>query len=175
MLEQLEIKDKSFKIILINSTILTHFALPSDVNHYIFILSLPFIREVKLSNVDIAILLLEDMMRSDLGLMKKSILSQNKINILGASLKNSTINKMTFEKLLKRYDEKIYEKGYSFQDQFLVTKEIGKKVRKYNKINQNYISMLSKIDFAIKSGKSFSHYNKTYPSPEMQMKWLERE
>ena len=175
LLNKLEIKDKSFKIILINSHILTHFALPANLNQYIFILSLPFIRQVKLSNVDIAILLLEDMIRSDIGLMKKSVLYQNKFNILGANLKNSSINKMTFETLLKKYDEKIYEKGYSFQDQFLVTKEIGKMVEKYKKINQSYIRMLSKIDFAIKSGHSLSHYNKVYPSPEMQLKWLERE
>lgn len=175
LLDQLEIKNKSFKIMLINSPVLTHFALPANINQYIFILSLPFLREAKLSNMDIAALLLEDMIRSDLGFMKKSILYQNKINILGASLKNPSINNLTFEKLLKRYDEKIYEKGYSFQEQFLVTKETGKIVGKYKKINENYISMLSKIDIAIKSGHSFSQYNKIYPSPEMQLKWLERE
>jgi hypothetical protein len=74
--------------------------------------------------------------------------------------------------LLKKYNSVLFEKGFSFQDQFETTKEIDVLLKSDLKIWNTYLTMLQKIDDLVKSNTLYKRYNQLYPSPEMQMNWL---
>jgi hypothetical protein len=63
LFESLGLYEMTFKVLLLDSSTVYHFALPTNPNEFIFILSLPFIRAMDLSKLEIAVLLLEDFYR----------------------------------------------------------------------------------------------------------------
>ena len=58
-LEDLGLFEVKYRILLVNTPDISHFALPSNNNEVIFILGVPFIRTLDLSKLEISILLLE--------------------------------------------------------------------------------------------------------------------
>jgi len=57
--------EKKLKVLLINTPEITHFALPANKNEYIFLISVPFIRTMDLSKLEISLIILEDFLRSE--------------------------------------------------------------------------------------------------------------
>jgi hypothetical protein len=73
---------------------------------------------------------------------------------------------------LKKYDEQINKKGYTFQQQFEVTKKMDAYLKSHPELWNGYIHMLKKIDAFVKTNQQYKDYVRLYPSPEMQVKWL---
>lgn len=164
--------EKTFKILMIDNPAIPHAGLPANHNEYYFILSLPFIRSLDLSKLEISLLLLEDMMRLESGYFKTYVRPANLEEWCGANFQNKKIDLSLLENTSKKYSEFFLTKGFSFQEQFDITKRMDAALKSSPELWNAYIKLLNKIDRLIKSNQLFDQYNKLYPSAEMQIKWL---
>ena len=170
--ERMGIYEQSFKILLVNTPNLSHYALPGNGNEIIFILSQPFIRTLDLSKLEISILLYEDYTRHILGVFKSKVQSNKLRKVLGGNFEGKKLDFSIFKETLVKYDRAILEKGFSFNDQFAVTKRVGDIFKSDMKLWNSYLNLLKKIDELIKTNLLYAKYNDIYPSPELQIGWL---
>lgn len=170
LLEKLGYFNKKFKVLVIKSPNITHMALPANPNEYIFVISLPFIRTLDLSKVEISLLLLEDFFRSDMNYFKQNLGVTT--DFVGTNFygKRPDLNKI--KELMKNYNEIALEKGFNFQQQYKLTKKIDSILKSELEIWNAYIQLLGKIDRLIKMNLLYKNYTKIYPSPELQIQWL---
>lgn len=164
--------EKKIKILLLDSTEIVHAALPSNQDEFIFILSLPFIRTLDLSKVEISLLLFEDFVRIRKGYFKNFVMDKELENYLGSNFTGKPFDKKLIDTHLKKYNQLIFEKGFSFQEQFETTKEIDSLLKSDLKIWNTYLTLLEKIDQLTKSNALYKKYSQIYPSPELQLNWL---
>lgn len=164
--------EKKIKILLLDSTEVIHAALPSNDQEYIFLLSLPFIRTLDLSKVEISLLLFEDFLRAKRGIFKSYVSSKELESYMGTNFAGKPFNKKLIDEHLNKYNHVLFEKGFSFQDQFEVTKEMDAFLKSDLKMWNTYLTMLEKIDQLTKSNALYKKYGQIYPSPELQLNWL---
>jgi len=164
--------EKKIKILLMDSTEITHAALPSNSDEYIFIISLPFIRTLDLSKVEISLILFEDFIRVRKGYFKNYILDKDLENFLGSNFSGKKFDKKLVDDHLSKYNQVLFEKGFSFQEQFETTKEIDVLLKSDLKIWNTYLTLLEKIDTLTKGNALYKKYGQIYPSPELQISWL---
>ncbi len=172
-LEKLGYYEKTFRILLVNTPNITHFALPSNPNEYLFIVSVPFIRTLDLTKLEISLLLFEDMLRADSGYFVKYVSTDDLRQLVGKNFYDKKkINLKTLKNLATKYDEIIFDKGFNFQQQFTITKKMDHILKTDLQLWNMYYKMLQKIDDLVKSNVLYKKYNQIYPSPELQMNWL---
>ncbi len=171
-LEQMGILELKFKILLVNTPDVTHFALPSNSDEVIFLLSVPFIRTLDLSKLEISILLLEDYVRLQKGFFKDFAKVKGLDQVIGSNFHGKSWDKKILNKISEKYDELIFDKGFSFQQQFAVTERMNAMLKNKSKWWNGYYLMLGKIDNLVKSNILYQKYLKIYPSPELQRNWL---
>lgn len=171
-LEKLGFFQKKFKILLLNTPTLVRAALPSEENEFILLLSVPFIRTLDLSKLEISLLLLEDFLRLEQGYFKKNVATAKLKSLPGTNFYGSKPDAGLLEELLKNYDKQINRKGYTFQQQFEVTKKMDAYLKAHPELWNVYYRLLGKMDRLVKSNAQYKDYIKLYPSPEMQVKWL---
>lgn len=164
--------EKRIKILLLDTTEITHAALPSNQDEYIFILSLPFVRTMDLSKVEISLILFEDFIRLRKGYFKNYILDKELEAFLGSNFSGKPFDKKMIDTHLKKYNQLLFEKGFSFQEQFETTKEIDALLKSDLKIWNTYLILLEKIDNLSKNNSLYKKYGQIYPSPELQINWL---
>ena len=164
--------EKRIKILLLETSDITHMALPSNENEVILILSLPFIRTLDLSKIEISLLLFEDFLRNRKGYFKNFILTTELKSYLGTNFSGKDFNKKLIDDHLKKYTQLVFEKGFNFQEQFEVTKEIDVLLKSDLKIWNTYLTMIEKIDRLSKNNELYKKYGQIYPSPELQLNWL---
>lgn len=172
MLENQGYYEKKIKILILDSTEIAHAALPSNSDEFIFILSLPFIRTLDLSKVEISLILFEDFIRVKRGYFKNYVTDKELESYMGSNFNGKPFDKKIIETHLKKYSEVLFEKGFSFQEQFETTKEVDSLLKSDLKIWNTYLSMLEKIDNLTKNNTLYKKYNQIYPSPELQLNWL---
>lgn len=171
-LESQGLYEKKVKILLIESAEIAHAALPSNNDEVILILSLPFIRTMDLSKVEISLILFEDFLRMRKDYLKNFVMSKELENYLGSNFTGKSFDKKLIENHLKKYNQLLFEKGFSFQQQFEVTKEMDVLLKNDLKIWNTYLTMLEKIDNLTKTNALYKKYSQIYPSPELQLSWL---
>ena len=174
-LEKMGFLEKKFKILILDTPLVSHFSLPSNKNQYLFLLSLPFMRALDLTKQEISILLFEDFIRINKGYFRDFVSLKEFKSLLGTSFKKGKFKKDSFLKVHKRFDQFIFKKGFSFQQQFNVTKEVARFLKGHPDYFSVYINLLKKIDYLIKTKKEFKSYVRVYPSPELQLNWLKNE
>ncbi len=172
MLEAQGIYEKKIKILFLDSPAIAHTSLPSNADEYIFLISLPFIRTLDLSKIEISLLLFEDLVRMRKGYFKNYVLSKELEAYLGSNFADKKFNKTLIDEGLKKYNKLLLEKGFSFQEQFETTKEVDILLKNDLKIWNTYVSLLEKIDQLVKSNSLYKNYTLIYPSPELQINWL---
>tara|TARA_B100001971_G_scaffold215195_1_gene260348 strand:+ start:179550 stop:180419 length:870 start_codon:yes stop_codon:yes gene_type:complete len=170
LLEKLGYYNKSYKILIVDSPNITHLGLPSNPNEFILILSLPFMRTLDLTKVDISLLLLENFLRVEKGFFQENLLI--KPDFIGSNFYKEGMNKKKINELLNEYSNVAYKKGFNFQQQYEVTKAMDRLLKSYPELWSVYFRLLGKIDSLIKSNLLYKNYTKIYPSPEMQIQWL---
>jgi hypothetical protein len=79
------------------------------------------------------------------------------------------------QEMLKNYDTQITQKGYTFQQQFEITKKMNSYLKAQPELWNGYFRLLGKIDRFTKTNQQYKDYIKLYPSPEMQIKWISPE
>jgi hypothetical protein len=172
MLESQGHYEKKIKILLLDSTEIIHAALPSNDNEYIFVLSLPFIRTLDLSKVEIALILLEDFVRARKGYFKNYLNSKEMEAYLGSNFDGKPFDKKMIEDLMKKMSNVILEKGFSFQEQFETTTEMDSLLKSDLKMWNTYLVLLEKLDQLTKSNTLYKKISQIYPSPELQINWI---
>ena len=171
MLQNLGFYQKKFKILLVNTPTMVRAAIPGD-NEMIFLLSVPFIRSLDLSKLEISLLLLEDFFRLEAGYFKKNVATEKMTKLAGTNFYGSKPDLSMVEELLRNYNNQINQKGYTFQQQFEVTKKMDAFLKPSPELWNSYFQLMGKLDRFIKTNIQYKDYIKLYPSPEMQVKWL---
>lgn len=164
--------EKKVKILLLDSSEISHAALPSNQDEFIFILSLPFIRTMDLSKVEISLLLFEDFVRIKNGYFKNYVLDKELENFMGSNFNGKPFDKKLIEDHLKKYGQILFEKGFSFQEQFETTKQMDTLLKNDLKMWNTYLILLQKVDNLVKTNSLYKKYGQIYPSPELQLNWL---
>lgn len=162
----------TFRILLMDSPNIPHTYLPAGKDEYIFLLSVPFIRAMDLSRQEISILLYENFLRARSQFFEKKVTTEELKNIWGGNFHGEKFNEELFKKLERKYDRVLFEEGFTFQEQFEVTKEMDNLFRGREKIWDAYYRLIQKIDELVKTNFLYSQYPQIYPSPELQMGWL---
>jgi hypothetical protein len=172
MLEAQGHYEKNIKILVLDTTEVIHAALPSNDNEFIFLISLPFIRTLDLSKVEISLILFEDFIRARKGYFKSYVLGKELEAYLGSNFSGKPFDKKLIDESLKKYNSVLMDKGFSFQEQFETTKEVDALLKSDLKIWNTYLTMLEKIDQLTKTNTLYKKYSQIYPSPELQLNWL---
>ncbi len=170
-METLGFYQKKYKILLINSPSLVKASIPGD-GEMIFLLSVPFIKTLDLSKLEISLLLFEEFIRLEQGYFKKNVGTEKLKNLAGTNFRGKKPDISMIDELLKNYSNQIQEKGYTFQQQFEITKKMDSFLKSNPALWNAYFRLLGKIDKFIKVNVQYKDYVKLYPSPEMQVKWL---
>jgi hypothetical protein len=174
LMEQIGFYQKKFKILLVDTPSLVRASLPGD-DEFTLIISVPFIRQLDLSRLEISLLLFEDYVRLEQGYFKKNVMTEKMSKLVGTNFEGTKPDVQMLEEILKNYNSQIMKTGYNFQQMFEVTKKMDAYLKSSPEIWNSYFRLLSKIDRFIKSNNQFNDYLKLYPSPEMQVKWLSPE
>lgn len=172
LFEQFGFLEQKFRLLLVNSPEVTHFCLPFSRDEVIFVLSVPFIRTLDLTKREIAILLLEDLIRKNQGYFQQYVISSDLRKLLGKNFKGKTVNTTEFDKSLKNMDFFVYSKGFNFQQQYKVTTSMSTILKSNLEYWNNYLTLLQKIDRLVKTNVLYKKYTSLFPSPELQMKWI---
>jgi hypothetical protein len=173
VLETVGYYEKTVHILLIKNPEITHIGLPMGQNEFMLILSIPFIRSMDLSKLEISLLLLEDIFRIEKGYLVKNM--NAKLDWLGGNFKSTGFKKENIDNVLKQMSNAIFNKGFSFQQQFELTKQMDLVLKSHPNLWNAYLQLLKKADELVKSNALFKNYLKLYPSPEMQIKWISPE
>jgi hypothetical protein len=173
LLEQIGYYNRKIKILIVNTPNITHTALPGNKDEYFFIISLPFMRTLDLTKVDIALLFLEDMYRIDQGFFKSNI--KKDISFIGTNFQKSKLKKQKIDDISAEYTRILFKDGFSFQQQYAITKQMDAVLRSDPTLRAVYLKLLGKIDELVKDNLLYKDYTKIYPSPELQIKWLSPE
>jgi hypothetical protein len=172
-LEQMGIYEQGFKILLINSPMVPHFALPSNPRgDVLFILSVPFIRTLDLSRQEISLLLFENLLRHRQGYFQNMLMTPELEKFIGSNFEGAALDKSMIENLFKQYDKIIYEQGFQFQQQFEITRLMDQHLKNDLPVWNTYYNLIRKIDELVKSNTLYQRYNVIYPSTELQLNWL---
>ena len=171
-LEKMGFYQKKFKILLINTPMVVRGSMPGNDGEMILLLSVPFIRSLDLSKLEISLLLMEDFFRLEAGYFKKATVSQKMTKLAGTNFYGSKPDLSFLEEMAKSYTTQIREKGYTFQQQFEVTKKMDAFLKSNPELWNAYFRLLGKMDRFLKVNLVYKDYLKLYPSPEMQLKWL---
>lgn len=170
LLEKFGFYNRTIKLLVVNTPSIFHYSLPANKDEHIFIISLPFMRTLDLSKVEISLLLLEDFFRDEAKLFRSNL--KTKISFLGENFYKKKMKKKELDSLLELYSKQVFNKGFSFQQQFQVTKKMDTFLRTDLPLWNAYVKMLNKIDRLIQTNLMYKKYNKIYPSPQLQIKWL---
>lgn len=174
-LEGMGFYQKKFKILLINTPSMVRTSMPGNEGEMILVLSVPFIRSLDLSKLEISILLLEDFFRLEAGYFKKAVGTEKLKKLAGTNFTGSKPDLSMIEELMKNYDKQINQKGYTFQQQFEVTKKMDTFLKASPELWNVYFRLLQKLQSFLKTNVQYKDYVKLYPSPEMQLKWISPE
>ncbi len=171
MMAGLGFYQKRFKILLVNTPTLVRAGIPGN-NESILLLSVPFIRSLDLSKLEISLLLFEDFLRLEQGYFKKNVTTEKLQKLAGTNFQGSKVDLAMVEEILKNYNSQINQKGYTFQQQFEITKKMDVFLKPNPELWNAYFRLLGKIDRFTKTNAQYKDYVRLYPSPEMQVKWL---
>ena len=174
-LQTLGFVQKKFKILLVNTPTLVRASLPGNDGEMILLLSVPFIRSLDLSKLEISLMFLEDYFRLEAGYFKNQVASEKMKKLAGTSFYGQKPDLTMVEELMKNYHKQIYEKGFTFQQQFEVTKKMDSFLKSNPELWNVYFRLLGKLQSFLKVNVQYKDYLKLFPSPEMQLKWISPE
>ena len=93
-------------------------------------------------------------------------------SLVGGNFKKGGFSKLLFTETLKKISEVVFKTGFTFEQQYLVTKDVDLLLKATPSLWSVYFKLYTKIDRFIKSDALFKNYLKIFPSPELQLKWL---
>jgi hypothetical protein len=145
LLELVGYKYKKINLLLVDTSEITHYGLPSNKNEAIILLGIPFMRVMDLTKQEIAVLLLEDYVRIESGYFIENLKGQEYKKFLGQKFKREELSTAFVTEVLKDYQANIYDKGYNFQQQFEVTKKVYSLLEGQGDYQRAYMTLLQKF------------------------------
>lgn len=173
LLGDLGIEDIKVKVFIFPTDRHPHFVLPRSDKEFIFLVSQKFIEAAGLSVKQLSYLLLEELIRIQNGYLFEFFKDDSFVKNLGESFYiNKRPDMGEFEKLMTKISIFYLEHGFSFENEYRVTKAICKKIgnktirlkgyRNYFEAVKNRIDDIHKV---------FVDYKKLYPGFEMKHLW----
>lgn len=162
-----------YKILYLNTSNITHFAFPMGKDSYLFLISVPFIKSIDLSKIQISLMMYEDLIRVKKGYFESMIKPETLKGLRSRNFYKDIVPTAAIKSFLEEVDEIVYSKGFNFQQQYQVTQQVNSVLMNNKKYWQNYYNLIYKIDDLVKSNMMFKHYAKIYPSPELQLNWID--
>lgn len=172
LLESLGLVDLGFKILLLDSPVVAHGYLPAKSDEFILLLSVPFMRTLDLSRTEISLILLQEVLRAQMNFFEKKVIFDQLEKMFGQNFQGSEFDQGIFKKTLREYDKVIFENGYTFQEQFELTRRIDMLLRPREELWQTFYGLVGKIDTLVKTNPLYRQYPSLFPSPELQRGWL---
>lgn len=163
---------KKFRLLAIDAVTPAHLGLPWLESEYCLLFSVPFVRSMDLSKLEISLLLLEDVLRLEEGWLKEEARPAKLKDLVGTSFYGKAPDLSPLMDVGRTYSRFISEKGFSFQQQFRLTKQMDAVLKPNPELWNAYVRLLGKIDRLTKGVAAHASYPKLYPSPEMQIRWL---
>jgi hypothetical protein len=162
-----------FRILLLNTSMVTHCYLPYGENSFLTLISVPFIRTLNLTQLEIALLVLEDYVRSTMHPIEQVIRKKIKQGYIGKNYyKVRKVDMTPFVRSFNTLDQVVLEHGFSFKQQFAITKKMKLLLSGEDKLQKSYVSLLTKIVNLVGRDPDYNQYVKFYPSPSIQLKWF---
>jgi hypothetical protein len=147
--------------------------MPTDPKkEVILLLSVPFLKALDLSKLEISLMLLEDYMRAREGLFKEMGYTDELKELIGGNFQGDSLNKKILAKLSQSFDKVIFDEGFNFQQQFQITKKMDGLLKSDLSLWNTYFKLIQKKETLVKENILFIKYSKIYPSPELQLSWL---
>jgi hypothetical protein len=115
---------KRFRLLAIDSPAPGHLGLPWKDEEYCLLFSVPFVRSMDLSKLEISLLLLEDVLRLQEGWLKEYSRPAKLKELVGQNFMGSKPDLSPMHDAGKGYTRFLAEKGFSFQQQFQITKKM---------------------------------------------------
>jgi hypothetical protein len=143
LFKALGIYEKKFKIILADTPSIPHMYLPTD-GEVLYILSVPFLRALDLTKLEISMLILEDYIRSENKYIENFITIDSKKISKGFVSKKETND--ILNKNLTQISDFAFKKGYDFQSQFELTKKMDQLLKPTPVYWKIYLDYLKKVD-----------------------------
>lgn len=180
---KLGIIDKKINILIIDNPKYAHGALPygqplnssssqekTDQEELFFFLSLPFIRSMDLSTLEISMIILEDYFRIQLGIFKNYIIEDESIQKLGTNFYGQFPDVSFITTSLDKYNQFFQLRGYKISEENLVFKSM-KNILQIDemKLLLVYQETLKKINELVTTNTLYSYYTKWYPSPYIKL------
>lgn len=173
LLEKMGFYEQRFKILMVNSPNITHFAMPTDPKkEVILLLSVPFLKALDLSKLEISLILFEDYLRAREGVFKGMVQAEELKEMIGGNFQGRKLNKKNLTQLSAKFDQIIFDEGFDFQQQFEITKRMDGLLKSDLSLWNTYYQLVQKKQKLVQQNVLFSKYSKIYPSPELQLSWL---
>ena len=162
-----------YKIILSNSNIISHTSLPGKRSEVFIILSKIFLERMDVTKQEIALLVLEELVRSR---KYKNIDDLEQRIGTYPRLKNGRNYKKDVNafvrKAFKVYDELVYNYKSNFKEEYAVHTILMNSLASEQKLLNSYLNLQKKINRLIRDDHLFSNYPNVYPSPELRIRWM---
>lgn len=176
LLATLNKKGITFKIIVSPTSWISHFVLPRGTGNYIFVVSLPFITEAKLTTEDVLFVMLEDLIRIEKGYLFDFLKDESFFKKLGSDFYvNKKPNMSDFEKMMEQMSYFYKQYGYSFDQEFRVTRELIELIKNDEPLTQKYEGYSYKLS---KLGEKFKQLfpkdEGLYPGLMIKKSWLKK-
>jgi hypothetical protein len=173
VLKTVGLAGKKFRLLALDAPSPAHLALPWTGGEYCLLFSVPFVRSMDLSKLEISLLLLEDVLRDEEGVLKAHARPAKLKELAGSTFVDKAPDLSPLVDVGRAYSDFISEKGFTFQQQFKLTKRMDALLKPRPELWNAYVRLLGKIDRLTKGPAGVhSDYAKLYPSPEMQIRWL---
>mgnify|MGYP000920363799 CR=1 FL=1 len=163
---------KRFRILALDAPSPAHFNLPWTKQEYCLLFSVPFARTLDLSKLEIALLLLEEVLRAEEGWPRDLVRPAKLKDLVGSNFTGQKPDLTPVFEVGTALTAFLREKGYSFQQQFQLTRKMDTLLKAHPELWNAYVRLLGKIDRLVKSNPVHAGYLKLFPSPEMQLRWL---
>jgi hypothetical protein len=163
---------KHFRILALDAPAPAHFNLPWTAQEYCLLFSVPFARTLDLSKTEISLLLLEEVLRADEGWPRELVRPAKLKELAGSNFTGAKPDLTPVFEVGTGLTDFLRDKGYSFQQQFLITKKMDSLLKAHPELWNAYVRLLGKIDRLVKGNPTHASYLKLFPSPEMQIRWL---
>jgi hypothetical protein len=172
LMENMGYQKKQITLLLSDSTSVFHLSLPTRSSHFYLLLSLPFIQSMNLTTSEIATLLFEEVIRFESNELSNTLSSDPVWQLAGQQMKDQKPNVNLINQYLSTMSNQLLTKGYTFQQQYEVTQKVRQLLKTNAVYYAAYISLLKKKVELVKNNKEFKQYTALYPSPEMQLQWI---
>lgn len=163
------LKGIRYRIIFVNSNVITHDVLNINGEELTFLISKVMAEQLDLTKQEICMLLLEAYIR---GSLMRSEFENNEFVFEGDKDLKKSINNYVKSRI-SSLDKRLFDYRSSFETEQKVLKRVYANLSNNTSLISTYKRLQEKINESLKEDVRFKFYAIKYPSPEIKLQWLE--